>query len=66
MSAERFTVSHLVQHGSKSARQRAELAESLFEHGREGQEPQSVASRSRVEHDARELHRLDVPEVQDR
>lgn len=52
---------YLVEHRAETARETAQLAEGLFENGRERQEPQSVPGRGRVEHDDRELHRLDLP-----
>jgi hypothetical protein len=51
---------HLVNHGTESATEGAELAECFFEHGGEGKEAESMACWSGVEHDDGELHQFDV------
>ena len=51
---------HLVDHGTETATEGAELAECFFEHGGEGQEAKGMACRRGVEHDDGEFHRFDV------
>jgi hypothetical protein len=53
--------SYLVEHGSKSATEGAELPQRFLENGREGEESQGVSSRCCIEDDDRVLHRFDVP-----
>ena len=54
---------HLAEHGSEAAAQRAELPEGLLEDGGEGEEAEGVACWGCIEDDDRVFHRLDVPVI---